>query len=86
MCRVLEDVEDWHRGIGEAVDEDSFQLALDKVEDDKCEGKQLCAGSWRYRSTVMAIEKGTDEVDERVDEDRTEVFNQEDCSPCYLRA
>lgn len=37
MRRVLEDVEEGHRAVREAVDEDSLDLALEVVQHDECE-------------------------------------------------
>lgn len=75
---VLDEVEQRHRGGGEAVDEEGFQLAFQEVQGYEGAGEGLEEG-WRG----WTREK---EVEERVDEEGTEVFEDVNEAPGYLRA
>lgn len=64
------------------MDEDGLVLALCKVEDTHQEREllQLCSRS------VGTVDERTSEVHKRVNEERTEVLDDEDCSPGDLGA
>lgn len=47
MCAVLEYVEEWHGGSGEAVNEQGFELTLAKVQDDEGQRERLQRGGRR---------------------------------------
>lgn len=46
--RIFENVQEWHGGGGESVDEDGFKLAFDEVKHYECEGERLELG-WAGR-------------------------------------
>lgn len=79
--RVLHDIERRHGGIAKAVNEQRLQLALEEVQRD---------GDTRHRLQVRRLSRGvfvdvrSEEVEEWVDEEWAEVFDDEDGSPCYL--
>jgi hypothetical protein len=66
------------------VDEEGFELALEEVQDDHPEGEGL-----QGRGALVGGREGVDVraevVDERVDEERAEVFDDEDGTPGDLR-
>ncbi len=83
MDGVLEDVARRHCDIAETVDEEGFEFAFDEVEGDGYAGEGL---EGRGRGGGSAVDVGAEEVEEGVDEEGTEVFDDEDGSPCDLRA
>ena len=66
------------------MDEESFELALEEVEDNHPEGEGL-----QGRRALVEGREGVDVraevVNERVDEERAEVFDDEDGTPGDLR-
>lgn len=84
VCRVLEDVEDGHGRRGEAVEEDAFELALEEVEGGENHEEGLSGGSLGDGGEV-GVEVGAGEVEEGVDDERAEVFDNEDGAPANLR-
>lgn len=81
VSRVLEDVTSRHGGIGEAVDEKSFELTLEEVQEEQDAGE--CLGV--RCGTGIGVEVWPEEVEERVNEHWAEIFNNKDGLPCYLR-
>jgi len=80
---VLEDVARGHGGVAEAVDEEGFEFAFDEVEGDGYAGEGL---QGRGRGVGAGVYVGAEEVEEWVDEEGAEVFDDEDGAPCDLRA
>lgn len=83
MAGILENVESRHRGVAEAVDEQRFELALEEVEGEEDAGEGLQVGGLGRR---VGVDVGAGEVEERVDEEGAEVFDDEDGSPGDLEA
>jgi hypothetical protein len=83
---VLEDVEEGHGCIGEAVDEEGFEFALGEVQDDEDHGEELGGGGRGDVDAVVVVEVWADQVDEGVDEEGAEVLDEEDGAPGYLGA
>lgn len=88
---VLDDVEGGHGGGGEAVQEGGLELALDKVRDEHVEANLLHDGGWGGVGALVEVgvdlgELGADRVEEDVEEDRAEVFDEVDGAPGYLEA
>lgn len=75
MGAILEDVDQRHRGGGEAMNEEGLKFALDKVQGDEGDGEGLECGGRRQAG-----------VKHGVDENRPEVFDQEDGAPGDLGA
>lgn len=80
---VLEDVSDGHRVGRELVDKEGFDLALNKVGNNHVERKPLRRGQW---CVATGVDVGADSQNSEVDEDRAEVFENEDASPRDLGA
>ena len=78
MRRVLEDVEGGHRGIAEAMHEHGFDFAFDEVKGDEDAGESLKA---RRLLRSILIDRGPEEVEQRVYEERTGILDYEDRSP-----
>jgi hypothetical protein len=84
MGRVAKDVGERHGLGGEAVDEDGFELALNKVEDRHEEDDVL---DWRDGGGAdfaleVGIEVGTEKVEnDGVNEERAQIFDDEDGAP-----
>ena len=57
------------------MNEQCFDLSLEKVETYEAEGEGLEVGGRR----------GQQEVENRMDYERSDILNQEDCAPCNLR-
>lgn len=88
---VLDNVEGRHGGSGEAVQESGLELALDKMADKHVETDLLDDGEWDLVSVFVKVrvdlgKLGAHGVEEGVEEDRTEVFNEVDGAPGDLRA
>ena len=81
---VLEDVEERHGGQREAVDEESLELALDKVQHDHPKGQGL-QGRGAIVEGGQRVDVRAEVVEERVDEERAEVLDDEDGTPGDLR-
>ena len=86
MRRVAEDVEDRHRGIGEAVDEERLELTLDEVGSYEDHGEGLQGSSWLVACRGRVVDVRAEEVDEGVEEDRSRIFDEVDCRPGDLRS
>lgn len=71
--RVFEDVQEGHAGGGESVDEESFKLAFDEVQHYECESERLELG--------RAGGRRQEGVQDRMDEDGPQIFDQEDGAP-----
>ena len=82
MGGVLEDVKDGHGGGAEAVDEEGFELALGEVDHDEDQRERLEVGC----ATACGAGVGEVEVEEGMDQEGAEIFDEEDCAPLYLRA
>lgn len=80
---VLEDVGDGHCVGRELVDKGRLEFALDEVANNHGKGQQLCLGQ-RCITTGVDVWSGGD--DGEMDQDRSEVLNEEDSSPGNLRA
>ena len=78
MRGVLEDIECGHRGIAEAMHEDGFEFAFDEVEGDEDAGESLEA---RRLLRSVLIDRGPEEVEQRVYEERAGILDYEDRSP-----
>lgn len=87
---VLEDVAQGHGGGGEAMDEHGLKLALEEVQRDHRHGEGLGGGrrgEWvRGRGRVRIEDVGAEEVEERVDEERPQIFDYKDGVPWDLWA
>lgn len=81
---VLEDVEERHGGQGKAVDEEGLELALDKVQHDHPKGQGL-QGRGAIVEGGQRVDVRAEVVEERVDEERAEVLDDEDGTPGDLR-
>lgn len=83
---VAEDVDPGHRGGGELVDEKGLEFALEEVQLEHGEDDPLGLGELEgLRGTGVDVgSEGTGE--EGVDEDGTEVFDEEHIAPCDLVA
>ena len=81
---VLEDVAGRHGVGGELVHEEGLELALGEVQRDEPQREGLQVGG-RARGG-RAVDGGPQEVDQRVDEQGPEVFDQEDGAPGDLGA
>jgi hypothetical protein len=66
------------------VDEEGLELALEEVQDDHPEGEGL-QGRGAIVEGREGVDVGAEVVDERVDEERAEVFDDEDGTPGDLR-
>lgn len=75
---VLEDVPDRHGVGGELVDKHSLNLALNKVRNDHVERKPLCSRQWRVTTRINV---GAGGQNSQMEEDRAEIFEDEDASP-----
>lgn len=64
------------------MDVDGFVFALEKVCDDHGHCEVLGGGKRRR----VAVDIGTNDEEEGVDEDGSEVFEDEDCDPGHLWA
>lgn len=71
--RVFENVHEGHASGGESVDEKGFKLAFDEVQHYECESERLELG-W-------AGGRRQEGVQDRVDEDGPQIFDQEDGAP-----
>ena len=78
---IFEDVLQRHGGIAEAMDEESFKLALEKVEGYQSAREGL-RGRRRGRVWEDVRSKG---VDQWVNEKRAQILDDENRLPCYLR-
>lgn len=77
MSGIGEYVAEGHRCGREAVYVEGFKLSFQEMNHDECEGVCLefgCSGC-----------AGEEKVEDRMDKDGAEVFEDEGCSPCYLR-
>jgi len=57
---ILEDVEEGHGCVGEAVDEEGFEFALGEVQDDEDEGQELSGGGRGHVGAVVVVKVGPD--------------------------
>lgn len=81
---VLENVAGGHGSIAEAVHKDSLILALQEVDGEKGADEELHVRRSR-NSVIVEVQEGTErEEEESWDEEGTEVFNDEDGTPCDL--
>lgn len=62
------------------MDKEGFQLTLEEVQDDHGEGEGLQGGGPGIEGRE-GVDVGTQVVDQRVDEERAEVFDDEDGAP-----
>ena len=82
MTRVAEDIEDWHRGVGEAVEKESLELTFYEVRGYEDHGKGLEGSGWVVTGRGgRVVDVGSEEVDEGVDEDGPCIFDDKDCAP-----
>lgn len=81
---VLEDVQERHGGEREAVDEEGLELALDEVQHDHPE-RQGLQGRRALVEGRQGVDVRAEVVEERVDEERAEVLDDEDGTPGDLR-
>lgn len=89
--RVAEDVEGWHGAGGEVVQEGGLELTLDEVRHEHVEARLLHHRHGQLVSVLVEVrvdlgELRADRVEECVEEDRPQVLDEEDGSPCHLRA
>lgn len=77
---VLEDVEEGHGCEGEAVDEEGLELAFDKVEHDHPEGEGL-EGRRTLVEGRKSVNVWAEVVEDRMDQEGSEVFDDEDGTP-----
>lgn len=84
MGGVLEDVQERHGGQGEAVDEERLELALEEVQHNHPKGQGL-QGRGALVEGGQGVDVRAEVVEERVDEERAEVFDDEDGTPGDLR-
>lgn len=70
------------------MDEDGFILALQEVEADEEEGQGLeGSGLWKGEMSGWGlVDNGSAKVEEWVNQEWAQVFNDEDGTPCNLRA
>ena len=83
--RVLEDVEQRHSAVREAVHPDRLSLALDKVEQDKHKGRGLNMRHGK-RTAKVTPDMRRSKVHNGVDDEGTGVFDEEHGAPANLRA
>jgi hypothetical protein len=80
---ILKNVEGRHGGIAEAVDEEGFEFAFEEVEGDEGAGEGL---EGRGSGAGGFVDVGSGEVEERVDEEGAEIFDDKDGAPGDLEA
>lgn len=76
--------QDDRAALRQAVDEEGLELALDEVQHDHPEGEGL-QGRRALVEGGQGVDVRAEVVEERVDEERAEVFDDEDGTPGDLR-
>lgn len=86
---VFEDVERGHGSEGEAVHDECFELALHEMDEHHDQTQGLEIGWWWHSGEGVGrqgVYLRAEKVDEWVDEDGAEVFDDEDGAPGDLRS